>query len=142
MGQADQVMANLVAGLRQARNDVIIEATANLMEPPDEGGTPVDSGWARGNWIPSPETPVESAVGSEGDAASAQAAQQEGIAKVSGYTGPGAAYVANNVPYIQRLNDGWSKQAPSGFVEAAVAKAEQTVQKQHDGKTVDVSVIK
>ena len=133
-------MANLIAGIRQARNDVIIEATANLMEPPDEGGTPIDSGWARGNWIPSPDAPVEEAVGTEGDAASAQAAQQEGIAKVAGHQGPSPAYVANNVPYIQRLNDGWSKQAPAGFVEAAVDKAERTVQQQHNSKTTDVSI--
>ena len=29
-------------------------------------------------------------------------------------------YLGNTAPYIKRLNDGYSKQAPKGFVEAAV----------------------
>lgn len=29
----------------------------------------------------------------------------------------------SNVPYFQRLNEGWSKQAPAGFVEIAVEQA-------------------
>src|ERR1044072_8825569 len=29
-------------------------------------------------------------------------------------------YIANSVPYIRRLNDGWSTQAPAGFIDAAV----------------------
>ncbi len=29
-------------------------------------------------------------------------------------------YITNNLPYIRRLNDGYSKQAPAGFVERAV----------------------
>jgi formaldehyde-activating enzyme involved in methanogenesis len=31
--------------------------------------------------------------------------------------------VSNNVPYINRLNEGHSAQAPAGFVQQAVAKA-------------------
>lgn len=29
-------------------------------------------------------------------------------------------YISNNLPYIQRLNQGWSNQAPAGFVEAGI----------------------
>jgi hypothetical protein len=32
-------------------------------------------------------------------------------------------YIQNNVPYIERLNDGWSSQAPAGFVEKAILAA-------------------
>ena len=34
-------------------------------------------------------------------------------------------FVANNVAYIRRLDAGHSKQAPAGFVRAALAKAVQ-----------------
>ena len=33
-------------------------------------------------------------------------------------------YISNNLPYIQRLNDGYSQQAPENFVESAVQVAE------------------
>lgn len=28
--------------------------------------------------------------------------------------------ITNDAPYIMRLNDGWSKQAPAGFIEACI----------------------
>ena len=39
----------------------------------------------------------------------------------------GTAWVANNVPYITKLNGGSSKQAPSGFVQIAIARAVQAI---------------
>lgn len=32
-------------------------------------------------------------------------------------------WLVNNLPYAARLNDGWSQQAPSKFVEAEIAQA-------------------
>ena len=32
-------------------------------------------------------------------------------------------WLVNNLPYAARLNDGWSEQAPSKFVEREIAKA-------------------
>jgi hypothetical protein len=29
-------------------------------------------------------------------------------------------YISNNLPYIDRLNKGHSKQAPAGFIESAI----------------------
>lgn len=40
--------------------------------------------------------------------------------EIEGYRGTGTVYVSNAAPYIQRLNDGYSKQAPAGFVQLAV----------------------
>lgn len=34
----------------------------------------------------------------------------------------GIHYLANNLPYAQRLEDGWSKQAPAGMVALTVAE--------------------
>lgn len=36
-------------------------------------------------------------------------------------------YIMNGLPYAKRLNEGWSKQAPAGWVELAVAEVDQLV---------------
>lgn len=38
-------------------------------------------------------------------------------------------YLANSTPYIKRLNEGWSKQAPARFVEMTVEGVENDVNK-------------
>ena len=125
--QADAIIAEIESVVHRLRNDLAVEVTANLMEPPDEGGTPVKTGWARANWIPSVGEPQPDAVGEAGDAASAGASQQAGIAAVASNAGDEPNFVTNNVPYIQQLNDGSSRQAPSGFVEAAIDRAVQAI---------------
>lgn len=42
------------------------------------------------------------------------------LAGVQAAPGAGAHYLANNVPYAERLENGWSTQAPSGMVKLAV----------------------
>jgi len=34
-------------------------------------------------------------------------------------------YLANNLPYAQRLEDGWSQQAPEGMVKLTVQRFQQ-----------------
>ncbi len=93
--------------------------------------TPVDTGRARSNWIVSispssdvvtaptePREPfVEGSAGSTG-AANAQAAIEQGRATIGAFR-QGAIVIRNNVPYIRRLNQGSSAQAPAMFVERA-----------------------
>lgn len=104
---------------------VILDAGANLSRAPQEGGTPVDTGWARANWIASVGKPVGQPVGDpESGVEQANAAQQAGIGAVLGYKlAFGPVYLTNNVPYILRLNDGHSQQASSGFVQRAITEA-------------------
>ena len=104
---------------------VVLDVVANLRKAGVDGGTPVDTGWARANWIPShggdsPTTPA----GSKLSVGVAEAALQAGIGSLLSYkllSGP--VYVTNNVPYILRLNDGSSTQAAKGFVQAAITAA-------------------
>lgn len=84
--------------------------------------TPVDTGWARANWIPSVGTPAPQAAGAPGQPDTGAVTQ--GIAEVSRWKiSDGPIYLTNNVPYIQRLNAGGSNQAPAGFIEANVQTA-------------------
>lgn len=95
-----------------------LEVTANLIED-----TPRDTGWARSNWIPSIGKSVDSVAGARNQVNASL--QQAGLSAVaSTYTlRSGSVFVTNNVPYIQPLNDGHSKQAPAGFVQLAILKA-------------------
>lgn len=95
-------------------------------------GTPVDTGRARSNWIvalgaPSSRTIEAYAPGEKGntEAANTQAALDQGESVITGYVSGQdmEIHITNNLPYIQRLNDGYSAQAPANFVELAVMEA-------------------
>lgn len=123
---ADPQVKVIIGGLEKVGERtmrmLILEATANLIE-----STPVDSGWARANWVPAIGAPklyagTKSPDGSQVTTAAAR--QQRAIAQSALYKwGQGEAFVSNNVPYIGRLNDGHSQLAPSGFVQAAIERA-------------------
>lgn len=101
------------------------DVVANLRKAGAEGGTPVDTGWARANWIPSlGGEPASTPSGSRTSVATAEAALQAGKGSLLGYklfNGP--VFITNNVPYILKLNEGTSDQAPKGFVQAAITAA-------------------
>ena len=62
--------------------------------------------------------------GADINVSSARTKQETGKSTVIGYRlNKGKAFISNNVPYIRRLNDGHSKQAPVGFIQRAVRKA-------------------
>jgi hypothetical protein len=94
-------------------------------------GTPVDTGRARGNWIPTVNNPAGSVLDVT-DKAGTMALSKIGAVTL---TAPGNIYyLVNNLPYINRLEYGWSKQAPIGMVrvnvenfQAALRKAVQDV---------------
>lgn len=100
-----------------------LDVTANLKQAPSEGGTPVDTGWARANWVPHIGQPFRGTAGSPDSVNTARS--EEGVAEVAaGYSvAKGQVHITNNVPYITRLNDGHSQQAPAGFVQRAIDKA-------------------
>lgn len=87
--------------------------------------TPVDTSRARANWRgsiggvpsdilyafpdrpPTPNTGAPLGIRSITDAANR-------------YAGGSYLAISNNTPYIQKLNDGWSSQAPAAFVQLAI----------------------
>ena len=116
-------MRSLSQFVNRLMKKITLDIAANLVRAPGEGGTPVDTGWARSNWIPNIGTPVTSPVGSK--EAVSSAAQTRGLGAVLTYkfSSGQPLFVSNNVPYILVLNEGSSKQAPAGFVQAAIAEA-------------------
>lgn len=122
--QVRAVVQALTRVTERAIVKITLDVTANLVET-----TPVDTGWARANWVPAIGTPFIRDLGevsATGQNAAAAAATQQGALGgiVAGYKlARGKVFVSNNVPYITRLNDGSSKKAPAGFVQRAIAKA-------------------
>lgn len=87
--------------------------------------TPVDTGNARWNWwcsIGNIDYKNESHPNLAVDWSRANSAF---ISVKAGDT----LYVSNSTPYIKRLNEGWSKQAPARFVEMTIAGIENDVNK-------------
>lgn len=81
--------------------------------------TPVDTGRARGNWIASADRPVLVAL--DGAKSEQQALADAGAVALKQPAG-GVVFLANNLPYIQRLENGWSDQAPSGMVGTTLSE--------------------
>lgn len=118
--------------------DALTRKTALAVDAAVVIATPVDEGRARSNWQVNLDGPADGTVdayspGEEGSTggANTRAAIEQGKSTISTYQGgrAGAAiHITNNLPYIKRLNDGWSGQAPAGFVENAVLVGVAAVQ--------------
>lgn len=108
---------------------ITLDVTANLIAPPNKGGTPVDTGWARSNWVAAiGKSVVEDLSATEPSTQAAGAAGQRQAASLAGVASSyslrqGVVFISNNVSYITDLNDGSSQQQPAGFVQRAIAKA-------------------
>lgn len=97
--------------------------------------TPVDTGRARSNWVVSLDQPVTTtrepyrpgkARSTEGE--NSRAALAQGQMAIARYTPQNREiFITNNLPYIGRLNNGYSGQAPAGFVETAVLQGVNAV---------------
>jgi hypothetical protein len=84
--------------------------------------SPVDTGRFRGNWQMDVGRFIDEELDVE-DKSGAITITRE-LAKLRGSSSPFTIItIQNNLPYAGRLNDGWSRQAPAGFVEAAVDQA-------------------
>ena len=128
MANASQVSASLRKSVNNAVRMLALEIDAELRR-----STPVDTGHARRNWVPSVGTP-HSGVSND------DSAHAHGIQAVLAYEiANGALWVANAVPYIQRLNYGHSAQAPAGFVEASIDRAMSKVRAKLQGTGIDIS---
>lgn len=101
--------------------------------------TPVDTGAARSNWnvgIDGPDSTVREAYspGENGSTAAENTAQaiaagKAVIAQFDKKKGHLSIWISNALPYIERLNEGWSAQAPAKYVESAVEAANRAARK-------------
>ena len=88
--------------------------------------SPVDTGRFRANWncsIGSPDLSTSQAIDPSGSGAISKA-----NSTVVSYTLNGqSVFLTNNLPYADRLENGWSKQAPNGMVRLSVMEIQNSV---------------
>lgn len=90
-------------------------------------GSPVDTGRFRNNWFASGATPSRETTtytGKQGTAAIARVGKVITAARNYGWT---ELTLTNNLPYAERLEYGWSKQAPVGMVRVNIARFQQLI---------------
>ena len=81
--------------------------------------SPVDTGRFRHNWIASVNTPNITVTNNTSD--------DNIAAKLNSGKITDILYLTNNLPYAARIEEGWSQQAPSGWVRTAVQDAQKTL---------------
>lgn len=86
-------------------------------------GSPVDTGRFRMNWQTSGAVPASGLI------AGADATGNKAVNSATTFIGNTPAWqeltLTNNLPYAQRLEYGWSKQAPSGVIRVNVIRFQQ-----------------
>lgn len=94
-----------------------VRATALTVMTNIVSNTPVDTGRARNNW----NADINNVDTSITDQANPNTTGTEKItAALGSYKAGDTINISNNLPYIRRLNEGHSKQAPANFVDKAV----------------------
>ncbi|EPH31078.1 hypothetical protein L293_2481 [Acinetobacter gyllenbergii CIP 110306 = MTCC 11365] len=81
--------------------------------------TPVDTGAARGNWIAS-KTPIKTYDESATDKTGQGTINRSFVFFAQNAKLGSLIYIQNNLPYIERLENGWSDQAPLGMVSTTI----------------------
>ena len=134
--QSNLIESELKRFVEKKMAELTLGVEARLKSAPPEGGTPVDTGWARANWIPNigvpvrieSERPSDAGEISSGISSRTSAAESNGLQIAASFRiEQGPLFVSNNVPYIGLLNDGSSAQAPAAFVQRAIRTEIQAV---------------
>jgi hypothetical protein len=117
----------------------VVRKAALAVDQTVVSATPVDTGRARSNWLVGIDAPTREvldqahtpgAKGSTG-AENTQQSIQAAAAAIAGYDAlrNSAIYISNNLPYIQKLDEGHSRQAPAGFIARAAQAAIEAVRR-------------
>ena len=108
------------ASLEETTRAVALELFGSIIKD-----TPVDTGRARGNW----QTSIGAPASGEVDRLGEREALSELGSEAGKFVGGQVIYLSNQLPYIQRLELGWSDQAPAGMVRKNIARIQQIVAK-------------
>lgn len=104
------------AGELEARKEIAFEVAYRIISR-----TPVDTGEARANWnlgLERNDTTTTHEPDSSGQSAISRA--QEVLSRMQ--TNNTRIFITNALPYINRLENGWSDQAPNGMVQVTLAE--------------------
>jgi Zn ribbon nucleic-acid-binding protein len=119
------------AKVRQVQQKIGLQALRGVVNK-----TPVDTGRARGNWQASIGQPASGTINDEdpsGQAPLPSSAstdtffrEQPTITNAQPFS---VIWLSNNLPYIERLENGYSQQAPNGMVSTTVTEIQVQFQR-------------
>ena len=105
----------------QLQTKIALEALRRIAEK-----TPVRTGRAKGNWIPTIGSPAPDTIESFDKTKSGSMVVARGRAILTADRPPfSTVYITNNVNYIEYLEEGSSKQAPAGMVGITIMELQQ-----------------
>lgn len=108
---SDETLEKLNVIVRKASAEVFAEVIQR---------SPVDTGRFRGNWQASIGSPSAGVLSTTDLGGGGSIAQAQGV--TAGADAGDVIYMVNNLPYAERLEYGWSGQAPNGMVRLAVQR--------------------
>ncbi len=114
-----EMRAKSVEAFRRIPMAIALQAYAAILRK-----TPVDTGRARGNWFVSAARPkVDTFTVENTTPVSSQPALA--ASALADYKAGDPIFITNSLPYIRRLEYGWSDQAPHGMVRPTIAELNQ-----------------
>lgn len=116
ISEIDTAWLEMMGGIRDAVLYICTEGLARVTEK-----SPVDLGTFQNNWLVSIGSPSDATTMTLGQFGAMSAAAIASYATADGFP---MIYLQNNLPYALRLENGWSKQAPSGVLAMTVAELE------------------
>lgn len=116
--QAKVVTGNAEKAIRRA---AVAADTALVMS------TPVDTGRAKGNWTVAIGS-IDETVLQEGFPSGEEAISRGRTVAEGWKLGSGTIFLANSLPYILPLENGYSAKAPSGMTQFGIAAAVHQIQ--------------
>lgn len=102
--------------------DFVLEETQKLAIDIDRQvvmETPVDTSAARGSWLASVGSPDDSEVTNKSPENAINQAENA-VKLAQPYQ---TIYIQNTKPYIVRLNEGWSEQAPAKYIDNIIVRS-------------------
>lgn len=125
---ASRQVKRILAGIEGEVERAVGRAQLRILQAVT-AANPVLTGWSRAGWTPNTGSPpaIDGTPPAVADVARAQAAslfaehlKAAELISTTYKIRMGPVYLSNAVPYIRRLNEGWSAQAPTNFVEIAI----------------------
>ncbi|MDR0275929.1 MAG: HK97 gp10 family phage protein [Burkholderiaceae bacterium] len=121
-------MSNLGGQLRQIAQrkkvamETVVRMTVKQMSDDMVAMSPVDTGRFASNWMPGIGS-INHDTSAEPDKTGDSSKKRIEIAIASWKMGE-TLYISNSLPYAQRLENGWSKRAPTGMVGVTMTNFE------------------
>lgn len=119
---ADQLAKITAAGLE--KQDKVVKSTLFDLSNEIVISSPVDEGIFINNWIGAYQLDI-STTNQKGKTGAAALGRIKRV--IGGLPDGGSFWMTNSLPYADRLENGWSQQAPSGMIKTAVSHLDAIV---------------